>query len=48
MNAPSSDAAELEAALLDTVDKQEVTTALLDRASAWLREHGMNLSLIPL
>jgi hypothetical protein len=33
--------------LLDTVDDQEVCTALLDRAAAWLRERGMTQMLGP-
>jgi hypothetical protein len=32
---------------LDTVDKQEVTTALLERAAAYLRERGMKKMLGP-
>ncbi len=33
--------------LIDTVDKQEVATALLDRAAEWLRERGMTRMLGP-
>lgn len=32
---------------LDTVDKQEVATALLDRAAAWLRERGAKRMMGP-
>src|SRR5690606_2386016 len=32
---------------LDTVDKQEVTSALLERAATWLREHGAKRMMGP-